>query len=659
MPLLYSHPPRGGHFCTAHFWISYSVFYGAASSSPGPGAAPAIGVRLTYNRRGLPATATATVAGTAHPIVTRIDYLRDGLVGAVVYGDTDAGGATARAPTRSATTYDIRRRPVRMTTTRRPDPMAAAQTLGAVGTVVDQRLVWDAANNLTAVIDHRDPYEWPDGHLPQTVHVRHDALYRVIGAEYDYTQRTGRMAPSDLGTDWRSEFGESATRDPMRQEPPDMVSTRPPSRVNSLTWSWDYLANTTAWSDDESSFYERSLGDITNGAADGRRPSAVYLATNLSGGVGSGAGWLEVAYGEGGNLTEMTVHGQCVDGPSACVDPGGSLSSRRSALRAHCACSSEQHYRYRWDELERLSEARRYDRDASTGGRWQRRVRQRYRYDGANSRVVEQTLDETGCGAGSGAVSCERVALYPYSGDFERRGLARGFRGYVPAAGVDPETQYVIAGARTVFRTGGDAGAGFDREQRLVVSVADLIQTTSAAFDVRTGRLLESSTYYPNGARETFLNDDDALVGAEPMGFTGKEADEEVGVVYFGERYLVPRLGRWASPDPLHVHAVGGGEALNSYHYVSGNLLAARDPLGLDYHTPADQNSSYVETTCAANTSCGAGGAVTTPASPSSPPAQRGRRSRRRRHSTRAERAAFACRLAAASSFVAAELRLS
>lgn len=66
------------------------------------------------------------------------------------------------------------------------------------------------------------------------------------------------------------------------------------------------------------------------------------------------------------------------------------------------------------------------------------------------------------------------------------------------------------------------------------------------------------------------------------MGFTGKEADEEVGLVYFGERYLTPRIGRWASPDPLHVHAVGGGEALNSYHYVSGNLLAGRDPLGLD-----------------------------------------------------------------------------
>ena len=66
-------------------------------------------------------------------------------------------------------------------------------------------------------------------------------------------------------------------------------------------------------------------------------------------------------------------------------------------------------------------------------------------------------------------------------------------------------------------------------------------------------------------------------------GFTGKEADEEVGVVYFGEWYLIPRIGRWASPDPLHVHAVGGGEALNSYQYVGGNVLNARDPDGLSF----------------------------------------------------------------------------
>ncbi len=43
----------------------------------------------------------------------------------------------------------------------------------------------------------------------------------------------------------------------------------------------------------------------------------------------------------------------------------------------------------------------------------------------------------------------------------------------------------------------------------------------------------------------------------------------------------MPRIGRWASPDPLHIHAVGGGEALNSYHYIAGNLLQGSDPIGL------------------------------------------------------------------------------
>ena len=80
------------------------------------------------------------------------------------------------------------------------------------------------------------------------------------------------------------------------------------------------------------------------------------------------------------------------------------------------------------------------------------------------------------------------------------------------------------------------------------------------------------------------------------MGFTGKEADEEVGLVYFGERYLIPRIGRWASADPLSVHAAGGGESLNGYHYVSGNILQARDPLGLDDHDEGTSNDAEAQT---------------------------------------------------------------
>ena len=549
----------------------------------GASTVPRIGGSLTYNRRGLPSSATAQIGADSQIIVDSIEYLRDGLVGSLTYGD-NAGG---RTPTRTSTTYDIRRRPLRMSTTRTAiGTGAAGHELDAVTTVADQELVWDAANNLVATVDHRNPTEWPAGHRPQSTFIRQDALYRVVGAEFEYTQTDGSRSATDLGTDWRDEFRESATADPMRQEVPSMIVGQEASRVVSLTWDWDYLANTTEQTDDRHSFYERSIGSILNGddVDATRRPSALYLASNVSEGTGANAGWVEVDYGLGGNVTAMTVHGQCVDAGSGCSDPGGSdLSARRAALRA-CSCDAEQHYVYRWDELNRLAEARRYDRDTMTAGAWQLKVRQRYRYDGSNQRTVKQTLDQDGCSEPPAAgMPCERIALYPYPGDFERRGLVRGLDAYEANAAVGTETQYVVAGARMVWKyKSGGVGTSYDAENRLAVGVGDLIQTTSAVFDVRTGALLESSTYYPNGGRETFLNDDDALTAPEVAGFTGKEGDEEVGVVYFGERYLIPRLGRWASPDPLHVHASGGGEALNSYHYVGGNLLAARDPLGLD-----------------------------------------------------------------------------
>ncbi|MFN9813496.1 MAG: RHS repeat domain-containing protein, partial [Deltaproteobacteria bacterium] len=144
------------------------------------------------------------------------------------------------------------------------------------------------------------------------------------------------------------------------------------------------------------------------------------------------------------------------------------------------------------------------------------------------------------------------------------------------------ETQYLVAGARIVWDSEADGLLPpIDRNRRATINVTDLLGTTGAVVDLLSGDLVEVSTYYPNGARENLWTND-ALVPLEPMGFTTKEADEEIGVTYFGERWLIPRLGRWATPDPLHIHASGGGETGNSYHYVSGNLLQAVDPWGLE-----------------------------------------------------------------------------
>jgi RHS repeat-associated protein len=51
--------------------------------------------------------------------------------------------------------------------------------------------------------------------------------------------------------------------------------------------------------------------------------------------------------------------------------------------------------------------------------------------------------------------------------------------------------------------------------------------------------------------------------------FTDKEEDVEVGLQYFGKRYLSPYLRRWISADPLAVHAPGKAD-LNLYAYVHG-----------------------------------------------------------------------------------------
>ena len=325
-----------------------------------------------------------------------------------------------------------------------------------------------------------------------------------------------------------------------------------------------------------------AVSNITNGQDIAARPSALYVTCNLEV-VGNGGGWVEVDYGVGGNVTQLTVHGECTSGSN----PEEHGTRRVEDLSGNWVCETEQHFEYRWDELNRIVEARRWDRTGgySSASGWTFEARQRYRYDGANQRTVKESFDTS--------LGDSRVALHVYPGDFERRGVLRGSLAYeTPSTGFDTETQYLVAGARLVWNHAPISSPGdLDRSRRLTVGVTDLIQTTAATVDLLSGELLEVSTYYPNGARETLRTNAGAAVPLEPMGFTGKEADEDVGLVYFGERYLLARLGRWASPDPLHVHASGGGEALNSYHYVSGSLLQSRDPNGLD---PEPNHPDYI-----------------------------------------------------------------
>ncbi len=98
--------------------------------------------------------------------------------------------------------------------------------------------------------------------------------------------------------------------------------------------------------------------------------------------------------------------------------------------------------------------------------------------------------------------------------------------------------------------------------------------------DHRTSEVIEKISYDANGNVESDYRPGRWGNSREHYRFTGKEEDVEVGLTYFGARYLSTNLRRWISPDPLTVH--GGAGDSNPYAYVGGRTLAFTDPWGLD-----------------------------------------------------------------------------
>jgi RHS repeat-associated protein len=88
--------------------------------------------------------------------------------------------------------------------------------------------------------------------------------------------------------------------------------------------------------------------------------------------------------------------------------------------------------------------------------------------------------------------------------------------------------------------------------------VGDHLGSTTVVIDHDTGELVEKATYQPYGQVESDYRPPrwDSL--REDVRYTGHWDDAQVGLVYFGNRYYAPQLGRWLSPDPLAIHAAQG-----------------------------------------------------------------------------------------------------
>jgi RHS repeat-associated protein len=103
--------------------------------------------------------------------------------------------------------------------------------------------------------------------------------------------------------------------------------------------------------------------------------------------------------------------------------------------------------------------------------------------------------------------------------------------------------------------------------------LSDHISSVSLEVD-EAGNLISLEEFSPYGA--TTYNASSNLKIDKRYRFSAKERDTETGLYYFENRYLVPWLGRWLSPDPL-----GTEDGLNVYCYVSCDPVNRIDPSGL------------------------------------------------------------------------------
>ncbi len=509
-------------------------------------------VETQYTARGT----VKNVAGSYNTLVAGVDRDADGLVNEITYGDL--------AATKTGFTYDDRRRLSSVQTWRSvipgewstpgsylPSPSPAGTPTTFQVMLQDEDFTYDAVDNPTEIRDWRMPEEWPAGAKPVTKKVKYDDLYRVTQVDYQYA------AGDDT---WVSPFEHENTTadaelDPRRAKPSPQVAFD--KRILKQTFQYDWLGNTTKTDDDAHGFYDRSLGAITNDTAAGKPYQLKSASNEAIPGVGSRDGHLDVTYDDAGNLTELIVvrRGTCLGG----------------------VCS--QRFKYDWDEVGRLVEARRWDfhyLGATPVDTDPTAAHLRYGYDGGDQRVVKTGID---------LQNNERHTLYVFASlELRRATWDEGAEEYEQSAMT--EVPYLMAHgvrlARVVYEDPGKevpAHGPLAPTKHVFFELGDHLGSTGVVLDQGTGELVERGTFQAYGGAESDYRPERWKEFREDYRFTGKEEDVEVGIQYFGLRFYAPVLGRWVSADPMTVHTADADQ--NAYAYVHGSLLRATDPIGL------------------------------------------------------------------------------
>jgi len=502
-------------------------------------------VTFQYSKRGV----VKSVGSSYGLLVAQNKFDANGTLAQVTLGD---GASTQRVfgrddQFRLRSVQTFRATPALWSTP--PYPPAPAGSRTQQLSLEDLAFDYDEVGNIKKVTDFRASAtaspDWPNTAQPVTRSFEYDDLYRLTKTTYTYP--TG-------GDTWASPYAaENAGSTGLKPSPLVSFTTR----VKQQSLSYDFLGNSTSSSDDVSGFYDRSLGTITNGTATAG-PNQLKVASNRSTGSSRKCD-LVAGYDDAGNLIDLIVKrdGACLPSTASCW----------------------QRFRYDWDELGLLAVARRWDLStaertangtlaSAVPGR-SANVELRYLYDAKRDRGLKTAVDTAGV---------QSHTVYVFSG-LQLRSSAYNGTDYL----YDSTTAQVLLPAgettgrvlyTTTFRPASTMSA-----LRVFLTLSDHLQSTSLVIDRETGELVEAVDYQSYGATNSDYRPTRWGSFREPVRFSGKEEDIEVGLSYFGKRYYSANLNRWLSPDPLEIHQLSG--TLNPYLYADGRPISVEDRDGM------------------------------------------------------------------------------
>lgn len=418
-------------------------------------------------------------------------------------------------------------------------------------TISDTSISYDRVGNPLSIVDN-DPNSWPDGAAPTSRSYVYDDAYRVTSVSY--SRRPGETR-----------------KDPFVPEGPHAFPRRAlPTRVAQQTFAYDHLDNVTHSASD----LPDASGDRHLGPQQHRGPGPEQLV------AGDG---VEVRYDLAGNVVDTFL---VRDGP---CDAG-------------MKCRQRLHYE--WNEVNELVAAKRFDLGpnedpALVDPEQAASAVLTYEYS-EGERVLKRSVLE------------DDTTLYVFSTlRIDHTKVVDGFD-YESTA---TNQVAVLGGLGEVVYGEEDLPGASAGRARVFLRLGDSLGSTAVVMELETAEIVERTTYDESGNIDSEYRPDDRWHGYRSrLGFTSKEADLEVGLVYFGARYYSPMLRRWLSPDPLRVHAWGGDA--NPYSYVSGRSSSSIDPDGLE-STPS---GGTPRDPCADGGCRDPGSAGPPSSSPSSPP---------------------------------------